>query len=334
MRSCGSAIAVAVAVLLLAGCGSGGAETETETVRADGPPQEVHVTLSGLTGPQDLGLLMADRRRFLADAGIYAGFASPLLPRRSVSYVLDGTDELGIARLPQVIEARADGAPLLVAGSVISHPTAAVIWLKRSGIGSLADLAGKRIGFQGIPAQEEFLRVMLARAGVPFDDVETIPVGYRLVPALLHDRVDAVFGSENIEGAELEARGARPVAIRPQDLGAPDYEELVLIARADKFAADPGLVGRYMAAVTRGVAAAVAEPRESLALVERSVDSNPETGRRSARAQLEATLPLLSRSGRVEPGRVQALIDWMAREGMIQRRFPVSELLAGDSHPE
>lgn len=317
---------VAVSVLLMVGCGGGGDSSTAEAPA--GPPQEVHATLSGQTGPQDLGLLMAERKRFFAAEGLYASFASPLTARRSVSYVLNGTDELGVARLPQVVEAKASGAPLVVAGSLVQTPTAALIALKRSGIHSVADLAGKTVAVLSIPVEEEFLRVMLKDAGLSPSDVHMVPAGYNLVPALLHGRADAIFGgSMNVEGAELEARGAQPTAISPQDLGAPDYEELVLIIRADKFAADPDLTRKFMAAVTDGVGAAHEDPRESLEAMENSVGSNPETDRKSAKEQIAATLPLLSASGKVDPKRVQDLIDWMAQEGMIEASFPASELI-------
>lgn len=287
------------------------------------------MTLAGQADPEDLGILMAEREQFFLDAGLYPFLASPAAPRRAVSYVVNGTDELGVARLPQVVAARASGDPVVVVGSLVSQPTTAMIWLKRSGIGSLADLRGKTIAFPGVPVQEEILRAMLARAGVSPRDVKLEDVGYHLVPALLNGRADAVFGgSENIEGAELEARGAKPVVTAPQAFGAPDYEELVLVARADAVAKDPGLTRGFMAAVTRGVGAAAERPGEALEAVEKSVWGNPKTDRKAARAQIEATQPLLSTSGRVDPGRAQDLIDWMAQEGMIEASFPASEMIA------
>jgi putative hydroxymethylpyrimidine transport system substrate-binding protein len=175
---------------------------------------------------------------------------------------------------------------------------------------------------------------MLSSAGLSLSDVDLIPAGYNLVPALLRGRADAIFGgTENVEGAELEARGAQPVSIRPQNLGAPDYEELVLIVRADKFAADPDLTRKFMAAVTDGVGAAREDPREALEAMENAVGSNPETDRRSARAQVEATLPLLSRSGEIDLERIQDLVDWMAEEGMIEKGFPASKLVEEDTPP-
>ena len=286
------------------------------------------MTLAGRSGPQDLGILMAERRRYFADAGIYASLASPLAPRRAVTYVVDGTDDLGVAQLPQVVRAKAMGAPVLAVGSLVSQPMMAMIWLKGSGIGSLADLEGMTIAVPGVPVQEEFLRLMLARAGLSRGELEVVKVGYDLVPALLEGRADAIFGGfGSVVGAELEARGAKPVVTPSQALGVPAYEELVLIARADTVAEDPGLVQDFMAAVIRGTAAAIEDPRESVETVDESVWGNPETDRRAARAQVEVTLPLLSRTGRIDPERAQRLIDWMADEGIIEKQFQASTLL-------
>jgi ABC-type nitrate/sulfonate/bicarbonate transport system substrate-binding protein len=76
-----------------------------------------------------------------------------------------------------------------------------------------------------------------------------------LVSALLSGRADAIFGgSWNVEGIELESRGAEPVITRIQDLGIPDYEELVMVARSDLVADDPRLIRDFMSAVADLVA--------------------------------------------------------------------------------
>ncbi len=333
MRGSQLALGATALALLLTGCGGGAGET-TAPAAPLGPPQQVKVTLAADANPDDLGILMAEKQQFFVDAGLFPFIASPAEPRRAVSYVVNGTDELGVAHLPQVVKARAAGDPVVVLGSLVSQPTMAMIWLQRSGIGSLADLNGKTIAVPGIPVQEEFLWAMLARAGVSPGDVKLVDVESDLVPALLSGRADAVFGgSENIEGAELEARGARPIVTAPQAFGAPDYEELVLVARADTAAEDPSLASGFMTAVTRGVGAAAEDRQEAVEAVDKSVWGNPETDRRAARAQVEATLPLLSASGEVDPERAQDLIDWMAREGMIEASFPASELIAGEAPP-
>ena len=323
-----------VATLLLAGCGGGEGAAETSTTPA-GPPREVRVTLSGKASPQDLGILTAEARQLFTDIGLRPVVAPPAEPWRPVPYVLNGTDELGVALLPQVIEAKAKGAPLAIIGSEIAQPTMAMIWLRSPGVDSLADLAGKTIAVPGIPVEEEILRVILARAGLSLDEVEVQPVGYDLVPALIGGRADAIFGAAaNLEGAELEARGARPVVTPIQASGAPAYEELVLIARTDTLAQNPTLAGDFMDAVTAGVEAATADPGQALNTVEESPFASTEADPKVVQAQVEATLPLLSASGEVDTGQVQDLIDWMAAEGMIDRPFPASELVAAESTPE
>ncbi len=53
------------------------------------------------------------------------------------------------------------GAPVVAVGSLISEPTAALIWLKESGIQTIADLKNKTIAVPGIPYQEEMLESIL-----------------------------------------------------------------------------------------------------------------------------------------------------------------------------
>ena len=51
-------------------------------------------------------------------------------------------------------------------------------------------------------------------AGLAPGDVHRVTVGFNLLPALLAGRVDAIAGGfQNIEGAELAARGLHPVVL-------------------------------------------------------------------------------------------------------------------------
>ena len=54
-----------------------------------------------------------------------------------------------------------------------------------------------------------------------------------------------------------------------------------------------------------------------------------ETSAGSTRAGIEATAPLLSETGEVDEAKLQALIDWMYEQGMIERKMPAAELIAG-----
>ena len=314
---------------LLAGCGKAD-ETVKAVEKRPTAPREVHVVLNGYMSPENVGILMAIERGFFADVGLEVWAGAPVKPSRPVNYVATGTDELGVVQQPQVAIAGDKGVPVVAVGSLVSRPTAAMIWLKKSKIRGIADLKGKTIAVPGIPYQEGFLQALLARANLTLEDVKIERVGYELMSTLLGGRADAIFGSWNLEGAALKARGAKPVIKRVQSLGVPAYEELAVIARADDVAEDSQLIRDFMAAVARGTAAAVEDPKSAVSVIEKGLEPNPEATRKETEAQVKATLPLLSRSGYMDPGQASDLVVWMHDHALIQEEPPVSDLLTND----
>jgi putative hydroxymethylpyrimidine transport system substrate-binding protein len=325
------ALGLVAATTLLAGCGGkGGATTVSNPSSTESPPitKEVHVILDGQQGPESLGILMAIHYGYFEEAGIYVFAGIPLEPNRPVEYIAKGLGSIGVAQEPQVVMGKDQGKPVVAIGSLIPQPTAAMISLEGSKIHGIADLKGKTIGIPGVPFQKAFLKTVLAQAGLTLNDVKVKNVRYDLVPALVSGRADAIFGaSANIEGIELESQGEKPVITPVQDLGIPDYEEDVVIARKDLVAKDPQLIRDFMSAVARGTAAAVENPNEALNAIKYAVEGEPPTDDQTSEAQIEATLPLLSKSGQMSPSRASRLVEWMQQEGMIHGKPPASALL-------
>jgi putative hydroxymethylpyrimidine transport system substrate-binding protein len=145
------------------------------------------------------------------------------------------------------------------------------------------------------------------------------------VAALASGRADAAFGgSWNVEGEELQARGLEPVVTRVQSLGVPAYDELVIVAGEDPSAADAKAIRDFLAAVTRGTEAAIADRQAAADLVAaRGGDPNPA----AIRDEVEATLPMLSRSGEISRDQAEGLARWMYEEGLTEREVPASELV-------
>jgi putative hydroxymethylpyrimidine transport system substrate-binding protein len=315
-------LAVGLVAALIAGCGGGG-ETEAPKLL-----QSVAVTLDGYRAPQAAGILLASTRGYFAEAGLHVTILHPGAPYFSIHYVVSGGDDFGVTHEPQAVLAKEKGEPIVIVGSLIPRPTAAMIWLKRSHINGVADLKGKTIAIPGYSFQKEFLKSVLAKGGLKLSDVTVKNLGYEAVSALAAGRADAIFGgTSNLEGAELEARGLDPVITRVEELGVPPYDELVVVARSDRVAKEPQLVHDFMAAVTRGTAAAIEDPEEVVKAVRGFNETNPETNPAALQAQVKATVPLLSKDGQVSPSQARGLIDWMYEEGMIQHKVRVSALL-------
>lgn len=313
--------------VFFAGCGEGSHDVKA-VARPPTKLREVKVTLHGYAGPEEAGIFMAQQRRFFSAAGLRLWTGAPISPNNSVRYAATGVDDFGVAPLAQVVTERENGVPIVAIGSLISRPTVAMIWLRRSKIRSVADLKGKTIAVPGITYQEGFLKSLLARASLTLADVRVKIVGYHLVPALLSGRADAVFGgSANIQGVELRSRGAKPVVVGSQALGLPACEELVVVAGSRFVDRNPRLVRRFMAAVTHGATSAVEDPKGALAAVANAPEANPATSPEASEEQGEETIPLLSTTGHIRPRRARCLERWMHRHGLIQKEPLVSELV-------
>jgi putative hydroxymethylpyrimidine transport system substrate-binding protein len=327
--------AVAAIVFGAPGCGGGSAET-TKSPPKSSPSKVLEVTIDGRFGPATAGMVMARKLGYFDDLGLEVILYNPSNPRRPVRYVNERVVDLSITHEPEVVLAGEKGVPIAAIGSVISRPTAAMIWPKNSGIRSIADLKGKTIAIPGVQFQRLFLQSILARAGLTLADVKLKVVGFGLVHALVSGKADAIFGgSSNIEGVELEKQGLKPIVKRVQSLGVPAYDELVVIARRDRLSRDPRVIRNFMAAVYRGTAAAVDHPKAAAeALVEIAKELEGET--RSVQlmeVEMRRSLPLLSRTGEIDPKKASDLISWMHEQGMIEKEPPVSELFSNDYLP-
>ncbi len=324
----------ALIAVLLSGCGGSDGETATREKPRHPPHTFLQVNLPGKAGPEEAGFLLAHRLGYFGKAKLNVSFVTPSHPARPPMYVEQELVNAALAHEPQLILAREEGKPLVAVGGVVPHPTMAMIWLKGSGIDSVADLKGKTIAIPGIRFQKFFLEAVLKRAGLTLADVTLRSVSYYLESELVHGRADAIFGgSMNTEGRLLEAQGLEPVVTPVRKLGIPDYEELVLIARRDRQGEDPEAFQRLAEETARGGATVAKRPGLATRAVihhrEYENSSNPKAPlhRQATRAGVEEMAPRFSRGGEIDRAKLKRLVDWMYEEGMIKRRWTVSELL-------
>lgn len=290
------------------------------------PRHHLHITLNSRPGPETAGVMLADSRGYFDDVGLKTLITHPASPTLPITYAANGATDVVITQEPELVLAQDEGFSLVAFGSLIPQPTMAMIWLEDSGIDGIADLKGKTIAYPGVEAQRVFLESLLATAGLGLDDVKLEAVGYDLAPALERGRADAIFGgSASVEGASLEGRGLHPVVTPVTEIGVPGYDELVFVTRPGLLAADPTLAQRVMKAVSRGNAVVKKDPAAGY----KAVIDNPleKAELKDMRAGVEATAPLLSETGEIDPERVSGLIEWMHEQGMIEDEIPASQLI-------
>lgn len=319
----GAGVVTAGVVLALgvAGCGSQAAVGTTVAIQP--PPPTVEISIDRIVGPGNLGILFADRRGYFKRAGldVYVTFLNPLRP---VRYVREGETDIAVSHEPEVALARAEGAHVISIASVLPQATASLIWLRGAGIHRIADLRGKTIAIPGLPSQKALLEISLKRAGVEPSEVHIKRVAANLIPVLESGRAQAIFGgSGNVDGAALEAEGLHPVVTHVRSSGVPNYEELVLITRPAFAEKEPATIRKILAATFKGIETAIGDPEAAAHLVA-YIDDEPV---RVARAEVAASLPLLSRTGRMNPRRARAMLIWMWQHGMVRKRLAASDIL-------
>jgi putative hydroxymethylpyrimidine transport system substrate-binding protein len=201
-----------------------------------------------------------------------------------------------------------------------------MIWLKKSGIKGVADLRGKTVATAGIPYQDAYLKTILARANLAPDDVKAVNVGFGLLPALVGGSAEAMLGGfSNVEGVDLRVRGKDPVVTPVDQLGVPTYDELVLVANRQRLEEDPEPYRLFLAALARGTAAAVKSPG---ATVDALVAANGDLDPKLTRAEVDATLPVLSTDGRMNAAEWAGFIAWMRQNDLIASEPAPSEVLS------
>jgi len=317
------AIALAVALLALAlGLAACGEKSE-DTTGAETEP--LSLTLDFYPNPDHAGIYMAQKLGYFADAGLDVSIQTPSDPAAPIKLVAAGQTDLAISYEPEVLLAKEQGLDVVAVGAVVDRPLTSLIWLRKSGVKGVADLRGKTIATAGIPYQDAYLKTILARAKLTPSDVNTVNVGYGLLPALVGGRAQAMLGGfSNVEGVDLRLRGKNPVVTPVDKLGVPSYDELVLVAKRERLEEDPETIRLFLAALARGTAAAIQSPGAAAdALLEANSDLDPKL----TRAEVAATLPLLSKSGFMDPPKWNRFIAWMQRNDLISTLPPASAVL-------
>jgi putative hydroxymethylpyrimidine transport system substrate-binding protein len=327
-------IPAALVALALAGCG----EKQEAVTGAAGSTQSLTLMLDWVPNADHVGLYQALAEGDFARAGLDVHVEVPSDPASPLELLAAGKVDAAISYEPEVLLARNQGQPLVSVAAIVQEPLTSIVSIGSKHITSARDLKGKRVGDAGIPYQHAYLTTILAHAGVPLSSVKEINVGANLVPAMLSGRVDATLGAYwNVEAIELAELHKHPNVIHMQQVGVPDYDELVVVVRKNTIVNHPDIVRRFVQALARGYESARRDPK---AAVDNMVRANPGMDEKLALAGVKATLSAFFPSnpslpwGWQDPNQWNAYGEWMIKNHLISDPNAVldastNELLAG-----
>ncbi len=328
-------VAAAVLVaLVLAACG----EKKESVNPSSAHSQSLTMMLDWFPNADHVGIYQALAEGDFARAALDVHVQVPGNPALPLQLLAAGKVDVAISYEPEVLLARNQGLPLVSVAAIVQQPLTSIVSLGSAHIRTPADLRHKKVGDAGIPYQHAYLETILANAHVPAGSVTEINVGTDLLPAMLTGRVAATLGAYwNYEAIQLALEHKHPHVIRVNQVGVPNYDELVVVVRKGTLIDHPDEIRRFVQALARGYEAVRQDPQTAVAHL---VSANPGLDPKLQLASVRATLPSFFPTGSGEPWGWQdptqwaAYGAWMLREHLISNpnaaiAASTNELLAG-----
>ncbi|MGB7537793.1 MAG: ABC transporter substrate-binding protein [Anaerolineales bacterium] len=257
---------------LLAACAptavnTASAPTATAEVRSI---QTIRLPMGYIPNVQFAPFYVAAEKGYFKEEGIAVEF--------DYKFETDGVALVGAGELPfslvsgeQVPLARAQGLPVVYAMAWWHGYPVAVAALEESGIHTVEDLKGKKVGIPILAgASYVGFRALLNTAGIGEEEVTLEVIGYNQVEALVGGQVDAAVVYANNEPVQLAARGYTVDVIRVADFL--DLASNGLLTNEKTIAEDPGLVRGMIRAVLRAVKDVIADPDEAYRICRKYVE--------------------------------------------------------------
>src|SRR4029078_9860649 len=225
---------------------------------------QITFQLNWVAGGANAGFAAAVAEGFYRDAGLdvtlVQGNGSGNTPQPGAN----GRSEIAYADAVAVSQLIAKGAPMKVLSTVYQSNPNEVSALKKTGIKSVKDLAGKKVGVPSGSSQTTMLPLLLKANNLKESDVNLInmPVA-SMVPALLQGQVDAVLGSIDSYQIQAEAQGAQLDVYRFADYGVPTVSTSIFASDA-YLKENPELVKKFIAASLKGWSFALDNPDKAV----------------------------------------------------------------------
>jgi len=350
--------ALALAALLLtlgfaAGCGGSPQRATTKAAATTAAPEtttppasdattapevaEIDLIMDWVPWVLDIPVDVAQARGFFADAGLTVTQTIPTGPTDVVKFVSTGKSQFGLYYAPDVLMARAEGAPVISVAALMGH--APVGLALKPGLTAVtpADLVGKTVAVPMIPSVRASYDSMLKAGGVDPAAVTLVDPGFNLVAPLLAGTYDAVAFTAFGELVEADlASGEELGYLDFRDWGSPDYAFMNLITSADFATESPNTVRAFVAATLAGLDYAATHPEEAVDIY---ISAHPELDRDTLLAQWEATIPSLAlaspggSAGGQDVSAWQVLHDWMIDVGLLAAPVDVAPALTNEFLP-
>jgi putative hydroxymethylpyrimidine transport system substrate-binding protein len=325
IASLAAAIFAAVLAAALAACGS----STSNAVSATGKKmQNVTLMLDWVPNPDHVGVYYALEKGFFSRAGLNVKIQVPG-EGNAAQFVGSNRDDLGISWPSGMFSATLAHIPITVVAATMSQTADVIIISPKSGIKTIAGLAGHSIGYFS-PSAKTQAEYVMKKNGVNPDKVSYVDVGTTLVQALLSGKVTAMTGGlANVEAIQTRlAFGEQEPVFTLSSEGFPPYPEFTLIANSNRLK-DPAyasMVRTFIKALKQGEQAAEQNPSGALAILKSVTQYTPRFLALSTPESLKLIKPSAGQGwGCLNIPQLQTLANFMTSEKIITGSVDVAK---------
>jgi NitT/TauT family transport system substrate-binding protein len=309
-RAVALALLAALLQAALAACGTAGAR----------PAHQLTLGLTYIPNIQFAPFYIADALGYYKDAGLNVTLRHHGFNESEFAAIAGGQENAIFAGGDEVMQARAQGQPLVYVAQIYTSYPVTLIVPADSAIQSVADLKGHSVGIPGeYGATYIGLLSLLHSAGLSKSDVNIQDIGFTQAAALLGHKVDAVMGYVNNEPVLLKQAGFSYRTF-------PVTQPLIsngLAAMQSELAAHGDDIRALVRATLRGVQYAIAHPQDAVNIAKSKYVAtlNDPAQAAQALAVLQATLPLwqqpASGAGSIDAAHWQAMGTFLKSQGLL-----------------
>ena len=306
-----------------------------EKAKPSGKLREFNVVLDWYPNALHAFLYTAIERGYFADEGLDVKIRFPANENDALALVAAGKAQIGLYYQQDIIQAVANqGVPIKSIGAVVQSPLNVILSLADKNITSPKDLAGKKVGFGGTALSEALVWSLMKANGEDPDSVDLINVGFELMSSMTTNQVDATIGClVNHEVPQLEEEGFDVNYFLVSEYGIPNYYEAVFLANNAMIEMEPEILAGFLRACAKGFDDFQADPDACLQILlnnqnEENFPLSPTVEKKSCETLLPlmetADAPFLTQTEQ----NWQENIDWMYENGLIDKKIPVSDVVA------
>jgi NitT/TauT family transport system substrate-binding protein len=315
-----SGLAIILTTLLTAGCtqsaNQNGARRAQVTVRFPIPIVEAGQT----------PFYVAQDKGYYADENLDVKFQMGSPELNPIKMVASGQDTFGVIGGPDtLLVARSKDQPLKALAVIHRNSNfTCLLTLRSSGITTLQQLQGKKVGFYYGHISTDVLHSLLHKNDIKYTEVD---VGFDY-NQLISGQIDAEWAFTVTAGLDLPAKGVDVNVISPADYGIVTHGYTIFAA--DKTISDsPDLALRFLRATLRGVRDTVSDPEAANKTL---LKRDPNLNEALSLKRLQAYNAVTSNSAQYPPGYMDARMFQETYERLADEKVIAKPFSPGDAY--